>query len=359
MLLAGCTEAPLVVPRDSTGDGVDDLLFLTADAKGVAHVERVDFEGQRLQRFGPPTFLPQWGEELNGVEMSLSGDFDGDGVSDVALVVAGPYCWSRVDVLLEGRLDLVNRRHWWGSATYCASSVPAGATGDFDGDGMADLALLYDVAPGRSRLDVFRSTGDSFAEPETWWSSDGYFAQRVLHLASGDFNRDGTADLAALYDYGECQTRGHVFISEQASFSYGGPGGWWQGEDVCAESIIDVAIADIDRDGRTDDIATLYRRKDGRMRIDALVGGESALERTVLWERAGPAPLGGDWSLVAADLDDAPGADLAIVRRGVYCKMVVDTVSGDGLATGDIALAPEHTVMQNSSCDKTTVGVVP
>jgi hypothetical protein len=361
MLLDGCEEAPLIVRSDFTGDTADDIVLLTTDRSGIAHAERVDFESERLTRFGPPTYLPQYLENLTDIDHSLTGDFDGDGVSDIALLVAGPGCWSRLDVVREGKLDLVNRKNWWGDPKYCANRATAAVAGDVTGDGLADIALLHRVALGESRIDVLVSDGDSFAQPETWWSSEGYFAGRVEHLASGDYNGDGTADLAALYGYDGCETRAHVFLSERTTFEYSGPGGWWQNEETCAERIEGIATADLDRDGRVDDLALVYRLLDGRTRIDSLAAGETSFEEATVWTEPSSQPrtVGGQRFLVAADIDGAPGADLAIARRGAYCKTILSVFAGDALATADPALAPEDVVMRNSDCAVTVSEALP
>jgi len=82
-------------------------------------------------------------------------------------------------------------------------------TGDFDGDGRSEIAV-YVAQPGNARVDVYRfqqvSPGDTDWKNSTKWErvwshaiSSGAAAPNMVSLCAGDMNRDGVDDLAISY----------------------------------------------------------------------------------------------------------------------------------------------------------------
>ncbi|MEU9596853.1 esterase, partial [Streptomyces sp. NPDC048109] len=100
--------------------------------------------------------------------------------------------------------DSADGNHSW---TW-ASSKPL--SGDFDGDGRDDVGVLYDNgvrADGggnRTVLWTLKSTGSVFADPVKAYDSadSGSWTWSRSKTVSGDFNGDGRDDVAVLYDYG-------------------------------------------------------------------------------------------------------------------------------------------------------------
>lgn len=138
-------------------------------------------------------------------------------------------------------------------------------SGDFDGDNYwDDIAVFYDYGNGETRIHTFRSNVNTFLYSSSvgWWNSTGYTASRVTHrVVSGDFDHDGKVDdIAAFYDYGNGETRIHVWISNGSSFSYQSSFGWWNATGYSANKITGRVISlNMDRDGYNyDDIAVFY-----------------------------------------------------------------------------------------------------
>jgi len=154
---------------------------------------------------------------------------------------------------------------WWSvDSGYDASKVTGRlVAGDFNGDGKDDIAAMYDYGNGASRIHMFTSTGNSFSYTDNkgWWKTDsGYDANKVTgRLVAGDFNGDGIDDIAAMYDYGNGCSSIHVFTSTGNSFSYTDSNGWWKTDSgYDANKVTGRLVAgDFNGDG-VDDIATMY-----------------------------------------------------------------------------------------------------
>ncbi|MFJ8694948.1 trypsin-like serine protease, partial [Streptomyces roseolilacinus] len=99
----------------------------------------------------------------------------------------------------------------WGQAGENAEASQE-LSGDFDGDGKADTAVLHKYAPAASganhtALWKFTSTASSTYHPVRAWdnlaSSPGSWNWDASKSVAGDFNADGRTDVAVLYDNGQ------------------------------------------------------------------------------------------------------------------------------------------------------------
>jgi hypothetical protein len=149
---------------------------------------------------------------------TAAGDFDGDGFADLVIGTPG---WEQVNVLYGSAEGLTTQRdqRWASTTPGLAPGVPAGQfgqfgrvleTGDFDGDGLADLALGiqddYDdyLTIGHVRI-LYGSSGGLTIEGNQEWSEaspgvrgepQGYGTHFAWALAAGDFGRGPQDDLA-------------------------------------------------------------------------------------------------------------------------------------------------------------------
>jgi hypothetical protein len=119
-----------------------------------------------------------------GLQPLAVGDFNGDGVADLAVVTT-----NSVSVLL-GNGDGT----FQAAVSYAVASALSVTTGDFNGDGHLDLAVTNDIEP--TTIGVLLGNGDGTFQPAVN-SAESFFA---FYLAAGDFNGDGKTDLAAVAD---------------------------------------------------------------------------------------------------------------------------------------------------------------
>jgi hypothetical protein len=151
--------------------------------------------------------LGTWSSNRGGWSPSqnwLTGDFDGDGRKDLAKTwgespsALVPLTTS-IDVHLSTGFDFAMRR--WATQSGAYTSVSKWLSGDFDGDGKSDVARVSHDNQGMIVIDVYRSTGASFAAPVRWATQQGGFWEAQRWVA-GDFNADGRDDLAKVWDDG-------------------------------------------------------------------------------------------------------------------------------------------------------------
>ena len=189
-----------VVTGDFNGDGLADIA-LVRQTPGWGSIPIAFAVGDgtwRITNGAAPNFIPNWAAPT-GVRV-VTGDFNGDGLADIALVRQTPG-WGSIPVAFargDGNWNITN-----GAAP---NFIPDWAhqpgvrvvTGDFNGDGLADIALVRQT-PGWGSIPIAFAVGDG-----TWRITNGaapnfipdWAHQPGVRVVTGDFNGNGLTDIA-------------------------------------------------------------------------------------------------------------------------------------------------------------------
>jgi Big-like domain-containing protein/VCBS repeat protein len=161
---------------DFNGDGIADLAVINLGTNTLAILL-----GNGNGTF-TPTASPGTG---SGSSCVAAGDFNGDGKTDLAIANDGNYQENGSVTILLGNGD--------GTFAAAAANLPTGispgcpVTGDFNGDGKIDLAVATTIG-----ITVFLGNGDgTFTAAPSSPTNTGV-------IAVADFNGDGIADLAVM-----------------------------------------------------------------------------------------------------------------------------------------------------------------
>ena len=180
-----------VAVGDFNGDGILDLAVTN---NRVSSQTSVAGTVMVLLGNGDGTFLQKSVAEVGIAPVSVAtGDFNGDGILDLATADDGNYPATGTVTILKGK----------GDGTFTISSQPAVGrsprslrVADFNGDGLPDLALAN--AYDNSVIVLLGKTDGTFEKQ--YISQVGSYPTSI---AVGDFNGDGATDLAVLYGPGE------------------------------------------------------------------------------------------------------------------------------------------------------------
>jgi FG-GAP-like repeat/FG-GAP repeat len=158
-----------------------------------------------------------------------AGLLNGDSFPDVAFA-----CRDGVTLLLSnGPISYVVEDHHPTTDFNCV------AIGDFNADGLIDVAAGVSRAQGGGRVYVFLNSTSGFG-PST--SIHDPLTGQLNDMATGDFNEDGNVDLVASCQYGVSLLFGN------------GLGGFARVNKVWTQ-LASIAVADFDRDGHQDLVA--------------------------------------------------------------------------------------------------------
>jgi hypothetical protein len=195
---------------DFDGDGKDELA-LTADRGGDFTIF-LKYSQDHFEAMAPETQLFNvFGTSKYGAYIA-AGDFDGDGKDDVALASAGGGEMIKVFSFAGGenvRPKLIGSLEHYFNDTAGSTSL---ATGDFDGDGKADLAAAS--VDGGVSIKVYRYRDGKFDkdDPLANVSADWDNRYKGARVDAGDFDGDGKADLAVSTTGGD----GYLWIFKYA-----------------------------------------------------------------------------------------------------------------------------------------------
>ena len=167
---------------DFNGDGLPDIAVVNCYGDDVMILLNKSSE--------PGNFSVANDYGLNFSPAAIAaGDFNGDGILDLAVVGVGEAGGVATVLLGNGDGSFTVPETYTPNGDYSPTAV---AVGDFNGDGKLDLAVTDDYS---YTMDVFLGNGDGTFGTTPWTSSpntDAYYTS----VAVGDFNGDGIQDLA-------------------------------------------------------------------------------------------------------------------------------------------------------------------
>ena len=211
---------------DFNGDGRPDVATINGTSSNVSVFLR-QAAGRFAQEAGSPVSVGPG----SGPSGAAVGDYNGDGLADLA-----------VSTFVAGNVSVLLRQPGGGFALEAGAAIPLGAgihavaTGDFNSDGRLDLAVT--TAGSQVVLLVRNSQNTGFSQQTQFPTGTTPVA-----IAVGDYNGDGLADLAIA-------NRG----SDSATILLRVPGGTFGSEAAVpvGDDPIGIVAADFDRNGRAD-----------------------------------------------------------------------------------------------------------
>ena len=225
---------------DFNGDGKPDLAVSNGDQGGTVSI---------LLGKGDGTFRPVIDTaQLNGSIYTATGDFNGDGKSDLAVITGGDYNGRRnILILLSNGDGTFTTKTTLSSLTNPVRAV----SGDFNGDGKLDLAVVGQSSPSDIVYILLGKGDGTFQSPVTVSLGASVNAYQAV---VADFNKDGHLDLAISEFNGPVPAAVHVLLGNgngtfQAAQSFpivaqGSGQGWG------------IAVGDFNNDGMPDLVAT-------------------------------------------------------------------------------------------------------
>lgn len=151
---------------------------------------------------------------LNHPDLSVSGDFTGDGIDELAVFNSLEYTpnmnpaftSSVVSLSRSAGSEFIPSGTWFSTPENLLDFdyVSFTMSDDYNGDGYDDIALFYND-PSSDQLSIYlmKSTGSGFSDAQSWYSvnRNEFNFTAIKFACPGDFNGNGMPDMAVFYNY--------------------------------------------------------------------------------------------------------------------------------------------------------------
>ena len=260
----------------------------------------------------------------------VTGDFNGDSKTDVAAFYDFGGCNTQLFMFAgTGSGTFAAPVSTWSGSWCWGAAKPT--VEDYNGDGKADIAAFYDFSGGTTKLFMFYGTASGLTAPTSVWDSGAgnWFWSSTLQV-TGDFNGDGKADIAAFYDFNGCSTQLFVF-NGNGSGTFSTPASVWSGSWCWGAA--KPTVSDYNSDGR-DDIAALYNFGGGNTQLFMFAGTTTGFNSPVSVWSSGT----GNWfweatTQVTGDFNGDGKADIAAFYNFNGCNTQLFVFNGTGSGT--------------------------
>jgi hypothetical protein len=282
-----CWNDEICLTGDFNGDGRTDMSAFGRSTNGDVFVALSDGV-----LFGVGAL---WhGDFSFGNELPRIGDFNGDGFDDIATFTQGTT--GDVWVALSNGASLFGYSSVWHDSFAFGTEVPE--IGDFNGDGFDDIVTFLRGSSGD--VIVSLSNGSTFSQ-SYHWHYDFAFGTAIPKV--GDFNADGKDDVA----YFTRGSTGDVYVALSTGSAFGPAAKW---HDYFAVNAEIPEIGDVDGDGRAD-ILAFSKAGEGKVFVAQSTGSAFGFG----WLRKSGFCLRDDVCLTGDFSGDARSDVIAVKRR--------------------------------------------
>ncbi|MFY1599036.1 trypsin-like serine protease [Micromonospora sp. WMMD737] len=220
-----------------------------------------------------------------------------------------------------------------GGGAYAADRVKV-FNDDFDGDGIKDVAVLSTRTDGSFAIDTFitRPDGKHGAPIRSWTYGSNFGHLASMKMTSGDFNGDGRADLTAFYGYGNGDEAWINWLARPDG-GFDAPIEAWRASNFGHWSSTSVFAGDVNGDGRHD-ASLFYAYGNGSMAVITWPGQADGKFGTgyTSWSTPADKPFGAlaSMKLAEGDFNGDGRDDVAVLLADNGLRLFTWTARADG-----------------------------